>query len=91
MLNKINNVWNFIIRKKKLTNWVNLYDIKNNFNATNLVSTTLVFYIVGLKSIKLKHLDVIYKRDNPINYYKLFYLILIIFFFSLFFFFITLL
>jgi hypothetical protein len=78
MLKKIQNVWNFIIKKKKQGNNLNLYSIKNNFLFTNAIGSSLVFYLLGLRDIKLKKIQTVVKKINFLNLYKFFYIIIII-------------
>jgi hypothetical protein len=80
MLKKIQNVWNFILKKKKITNQVNLYSIKNNYQFANEISNSLVFFINTINGLKLKNIKTLEKsKILPHIFFFIYFIIFIIF------------
>lgn len=60
-------MWNSLLRVKKTANNLNIYFIKNTFLAQQCVSSSIVFYITGLSTLKLKHLHVFSSKKEHVS------------------------
>jgi len=71
-----------LLRAKKTANKLNVYFIKNTFLSQQSVSSSVVFYITGLPSLKLKQLQVFSQKKEYFPIFTIFGFLIFLFLFS---------